>query len=734
VKNKKLLAKKIPKNRNIKDLDDLYLYGHLKKTQIAGQIILETVGKKILKNMNLAEEKWYKSLEKSLEVACLAHDVGKANNFFQKMIYGRKEPQPIRHEIISATLLLPDEPLFPWITEKVGEETREYFAVIGAIAGHHLKFEDWGEAVRIDKDGGFGDRVKIELEELQPLFTGLKRKNVFYSFWDDESNYFGKFKKDFYCLNKTWEKKLKNSLETKKFAAILKGCLMAADGVASFKIGEPLENWIKKTLDNSPGTCDLEKIIEEKLQENRLRAFQKKMGETERRVTIVEAGCGSGKTLGAYYWASKVAQGKKLFFCYPTTGTATEGFLDYVAAPGTESALIHSRAHIDLEEFLKSEETTSDSVLLMGSLKMWGPAIIVCTADTVLGLVRNNRRGLYGSPAILSGSFIFDEVHSYDDQMFNGLLNLMKALSGAQFLLMSASLPQDKLEAIEKKVGPVEKVPKPKELEAIHRYSFRLSEIDEIWDTVMENKNGKILWVVNTVGRAQKLYSEAKEKGLRVITYHSRFKYKDRIKRHRDLISAFDNKEKEGVLAITTQVAEMSLDIDADLLITETAPVPALIQRLGRLNRRVTPDNLGRTREAIFYDPEGPLPYEKEQFSKSCTWLGNLVKKGSLSQSDLVEEYKNIEKNEDFTPVLSSEWFSEGWFTEQGPVRGSSYTINVILKEDIELVRKNPEDILKFSIPVPYKDEIKDWKFWRNHFIAPEGTVNYSGEVGFNWK
>ncbi len=43
---------------------------------------------------------------------------------------------------------------------------------------------------------------------------------------------------------------------------------------------------------------------------------------------------------------------------------------------------------------------------------------------------------------------------------------------------------------------------------------------------------------------------------------------------------------KDGALAVTTQVAEMSLDISADLLVTDLAPVPALIQRLGRLNRR----------------------------------------------------------------------------------------------------------------------------------------------------
>jgi CRISPR-associated endonuclease/helicase Cas3 len=62
--------------------------------------------------------------------------------------------------------------------------------------------------------------------------------------------------------------------------------------------------------------------------------------------------------------------------------------------------------------------------------------------DTVLALVRNNRRGLYNSPAILSGAFVFDELHAYDNPMFEAVMALIKALPGARFLLMTASLPK----------------------------------------------------------------------------------------------------------------------------------------------------------------------------------------------------------------------------------------------------------------------------------------------------
>ncbi|MGQ9864735.1 MAG: hypothetical protein ACUVSQ_00375 [Pseudanabaenaceae cyanobacterium] len=72
-----------------------------------------------------------------------------------------------------------------------------------------------------------------------------------------------------------------------------------------------------------------------------LRSFQQQMAAAQNRITVVKAGCGTGKTLGAYAWAKEQGQHRQLFLGYPTTGTASQDFLDYAIATHCECTLMH---------------------------------------------------------------------------------------------------------------------------------------------------------------------------------------------------------------------------------------------------------------------------------------------------------------------------------------------------------------------------------------------------------
>src|SRR5258707_1384516 len=65
-----------------------------------------------------------------------------------------------------------------------------------------------------------------------------------------------------------------------------------------------------------------------------------------------------------------------------------------------------------------------------GALEKWSTPLVSCTVDRVLGLVQNNRRGLYAWPSIAGAACVFDEVHAYDEKLFAALLRFLADVPG----------------------------------------------------------------------------------------------------------------------------------------------------------------------------------------------------------------------------------------------------------------------------------------------------------------
>ena len=73
-----------------------------------------------------------------------------------------------------------------------------------------------------------------------------------------------------------------------------------------------------------------------------------------------------------------------------------------------------------------------------------------------------------------------------------------------------------------------------------------------------------------------------------VVLLHGRFNGQDRLEKERLVRSATgsQSKARKPIVLVATQVVEVSLDIDLDVIYTDPAPLEALIQRFGRINRR----------------------------------------------------------------------------------------------------------------------------------------------------
>jgi CRISPR-associated endonuclease/helicase Cas3 len=450
--------------------------------------------------------------------------------------------------------------------------------------------------------------------------------------------------------------------------------------------------------------------------------------------------------VAAYAWAARQHAGRQLWLTYPTTGTATEGFRDYVHGAGLAGRLEHGRAEVDLDIFgLREDGAAHGEGALeprdwdrLEALRAWGQDILTCTVDTVLGLIQNQRKGLYAWPALSESCVVFDEIHAYDARLFGSLLRFLEALPGIPALLMTASLPEARLGALRelcRRVHGVElaEVEGPADLEGLPRY--RRLHSDSPWREVESclAAEGKVLWVSNTVERCLTVAEEAERRGLRALRYHSRFRYVDRVHRHGEIIDGF--RQEGAVLACTTQVAELSLDLSADLLVTDLAPIPALIQRLGRLNRRGSPES--HTAPAPFLVlPFAGLPYEPPELREAEGWLQRLGE-APLSQRSLVEAWEP--PLEQTAPARTpSTWWDGHFCTEPAPLRAASPGITVLRAEDAEDVQEGRVRAQEVALPMnPPPRALRGWRSWpqlHGLLVAPHEAITYDPLRGARWR
>jgi CRISPR-associated endonuclease/helicase Cas3 len=359
----------------------------------------------------------------------------------------------------------------------------------------------------------------------------------------------------------------------------------------------------------------------------------------------------------------------------------------------------------------------------------------------------NSRRSLFASPSIVSAAFVFDEIHQYGERLFGELLQFLDCFRGAPILLMTASLPESHLTAIRELLHrsnrSLEVIEGPADLEGIRRYALEGPVCDPPWESVAAtlNRGGRVLWVGNTVRRCVGFAKEAADRGLCPLVYHSRYRYCDRVKKHNTVIGAFSEGASGPALAVTTQVCEVSLDLSADLLVTDLAPIPALIQRMGRLNRRVTPENPGTPKPAIVVDRDSAAPYGADEFSldKVRGWVTSLAGR-PVSQVDLTGSFEALARDHPVAAVASP-WLCGGPFAWQEPVREAGGVIPVIRYEDEPscLDQSGWPDgkmLTRFSIPMtlgPVAREIVNWRRLGYVFVAPPGRILYSEQWGAAW-
>ena len=717
------------------------------------------------------------SILPSLLLAAVLHDVGKANGSFQALVHGTggtRKRQPVRHEVLTGVLMTSPDFWASWFAEGLAEFER--WAVVWAMSGHHreIRAKRMGDSEDpLFRTGNVPSHVTLYLadSQLAGLLDRAARILQQYGFAPGERPLLADRKFDTRdetpsgleaavrgfanASFRAW-KRLGRRPEFRRKVAILKALLIAADvaGSAIPATEKPLCQYVRDSLSLRLQPSDLQAVVDDNLKGRKPRRFQSAVACSPRPITIVTAGCGNGKTTAAYLWAKKWAKSRKLFFAYPTTGTASAGFEDYLfAQTQLERDLMHSRAEVDLEAMAESPDIPPlERAQRLESVRAWGQQAIACTVDSVLGLIQNQRRPLFAFPAIACGAFVFDEIHSYDRRLFSELLRFLETFPGIPVLIMSASIPPNRLAALRKTAGDrmnEQPIPGDERLENVLRYRIEPHEISQCCVEVkqlLQSKDiqaPKVLWVCNTVATAINVFRHARQRlpDVEILLYHSRYRYRDRVNRQKEVIKEFEFADagktvrrcNRPALVVTTQVCEMSLDISADMLVSAFCPLPSLVQRLGRLNRYTLDDD---PKPAYVY-PFSGQPYHKEdhplQVEATKAMIAALCGE-PCNQRTLGEFLEGMQSSEDWSKPEDSAWLDGGWETEPLPARDGDNSITVVREEDLDSIRYSytSNQIIPYTIPMLCRHGFSWEQRACGYPVAPSGSIDYD-EEGARW-
>lgn len=225
--------------------------------------------------------------------------------------------------------------------------------------------------------------------------------------------------------------------------------------------------------------------------------------------------------------------------------------------------------------------------------------IVVTTWDAFLyGLAAHRTVGnrfTFPAGAISHSLVILDEVQMYQDESMYmpRLLSLVVEIlenANVPLVVMSATIPSKLREMIARdtEVITVKEIDKNKPSRGNVKVRVVEGDTAEVLNDIKNvlEQGKKVLVVRNTVGKAVETYQLLKNELHDILTapsdvilIHSRFTVGDRREKERALDGAR--------LIVATQVVEAGLDMpNVELVVTDIAPLDALIQRIGRCARR----------------------------------------------------------------------------------------------------------------------------------------------------
>ncbi|CAD6491765.1 MAG: CRISPR-associated nuclease/helicase Cas3 [Candidatus Argoarchaeum ethanivorans] len=717
--------------------------------------------KEFSKNFGLERNSLYNLLFLSVYL----HDIGKLTEEFQQNIKAGKPCASVSHAFFA----------LPFIESDFQEDEMNNLLKLTILSHHsqlynqifeNAKLKNKVTYIKYEIKRHIGKSELIYEEHFSDIFS-LENKAI-YSEWEYLSHFNMRRKiqrNELERLKRGYQKNTRTKAVYCLVLAVLKHCDQKASGYFDkAKLGQKSIHGSvidQKALDGINYSLKLFKSSERfLLDQYEPYEYQKHAMEIDY-CGIISAPCGRGKTEASLLAASRILESHKknrIIFALPTqiTSNAMYERLKKIFGDGNVGIYHGMSRFIHGGEGTWSETEDEDIKTLVYDEKVFAKPVIVTTIDHLIySLVHGYKQSDFALGNILNSVIIFDEIHYYETYTLRYILDCFEILKELHIphIAMSGTL----LEFIINRLGKTEyKLIEDQEgmdfepfiiQREQHSIFNALDRIEQLYDS---NKNQII--ILNTVKRAKDMYRRLKTKVSDILLLHSQFTFEDRWKKEA-AIQELDG--KRPWILVSTQAIEISVDISCDVMHTELAPIDAIGQRGGRLNRK------GRTHKnehiMYLYEPENHKPYyfdgknvDIEDFvEKTDKVIGNTPISYRLIKSLCNAVYTDVKLRktnlegvfEDCILFGKTPWEIRGIQEEGGgnliKLRDESYpTIDVIPDGYWDQIKDAPKKIEKYKVKIPFWWYSKFYEMFRPEEGKYEKyiicRIPYTTEYGFD--